>query len=122
MTDDGFRFVHLTDTHIMAGGTWRIRGGDVEFDTDASLRRVVEAVRALDPAPAFAILGGDLASPDLLHRDRPLRSEEYEPSYRLLAEILARLPCPAPFLVGNHDDPVAFNRALRAAAPTPHAP
>ena len=60
-----FRFVHITDTHIMAGGTWRIRGTDVEFDTDASLRRVVETVRRLQPAPAFAVLGGDLASPDI---------------------------------------------------------
>src|SRR5438093_752437 len=74
------------------------------------------------PAAPFAILGGDLASPDLLHRDRPLTSQEYEPSYRLLAEILARLPCPARFLVGNHDDRVAFNRVLRAAAPTANAP
>ena len=117
-----FRFVHLTDTHIMAGGRWRPRAGSFEFDTEESLRRVVEAVRALDPAPAFAVLGGDLASPDLLHRDRALTSEEYAPSYHLLAEILARLPCPARFLVGNHDDRVAFNRVLRADAPTADAP
>jgi hypothetical protein len=48
-----FRFVHLTV---------------------ASLRRVVEAVRALHPA-AFAVFGGDLASPDLLERDRALTAE-----------------------------------------------
>lgn len=117
-----FRFVHLTDTHIMAGGTWRPRAGDFEFDTAASLRRVVEAVRALDPLPAFAVLGGDLASPDLLERGRALTPEEYEPSYRLLAEILAELPCPAHLLVGNHDHRVAFNRVLRPDAPAPDAP
>lgn len=117
-----FRFVHLTDTHIMAGGTWRPRAGDFEFDTEASLRRVIEAVRALDPAPAFAVFGGDLASPDLLDRDRALTAEQYEPSYRLLADIVAGLPCPAHFLVGNHDHRVAFNRVLRAKAPAPDAP
>lgn len=117
-----FRFVHLTDTHIMAGGVWRSRSGAFEFDTEASLRRVVEAVRALDPAPAFAVLGGDLASPDLLHTDRVTTSAEYEPSYRLLAEILSGLPCPVHFLVGNHDDRIAFNRVLRPDAPAPDAP
>jgi 3',5'-cyclic-AMP phosphodiesterase len=117
-----FRFVHLTDTHIMVGGKWKARGGDFEFDTEASLRRVVEAVRMLDPAPAFAVLGGDLASPDLIDRTRVLTADEYEPSYRLLAEILAGLPCPPHFLVGNHDHRVAFNRVLRRNAPGPDAP
>jgi 3',5'-cyclic-AMP phosphodiesterase len=120
--ESGFRFVHLTDTHIMAGGRWRSRTGDFEFDTEASLRRVVEAVRALDPAPAFAVLGGDLASPDLLDRERTLGPDDYESSYGLLAHILAGLPCPIHFLVGNHDNRVAFNRVLRASAPTPDAP
>ncbi len=117
-----FRFVHLTDTHIMAEGRWRPRAGNFEFDTVASLRRVVEAVRVLEPAPAFAVLGGDLASPDLLHRDRMLTPEEYEPSYRLLGEILAALPCPVHFLMGNHDNRVAFDRVLGAGSAPPDAP
>jgi Icc protein len=117
-----FRFVHLTDTHIMAGGTWKPRGGTLEFDTEASLRRVVETVCTLDPLPAFAVLGGDLASPDLIDRARVLTADEYEPSYRLLAEILVGLPCPVWLLVGNHDHRVAFNRVLRRDAPTPDAP
>lgn len=125
MSDSGevpFRFVHLTDTHIMAGGKWRPRSGDFEFDTEASLRQVVATVRRLDPAPVFAVLGGDLASPDLLPRDQPPTAEEWEPSYHLLAEILGELPCPIHFLVGNHDHRVAFNRVLRRDAPTPDAP
>ena len=117
-----FRFVHLTDTHVMAGGKWKSSADDFEFDTEASLRRVVEAVRRLDPAPAFAVLGGDLASPDMLDRDRVLTPAEYEPSYRLLAEILAGLPCPVRFLVGNHDNRIAFNRVLRPDAPAFDAP
>ena len=118
---EGFRFVHLTDTHIMAGGLWHTRSG-FDFDTAASLRGVVDAIRRLDPAPAFAVLGGDLASPDLLDRDRVLTAGEYEPSYALLRDILADLPCPARFLVGNHDNRVAFNRVLRPDAPAPDAP
>lgn len=117
-----FRFVHLTDTHIIAGGTWTSRTGDLKFDTAASLREVVAAVRALDPAPSFAVLGGDLASPDLLERGRILTPVEYEPSYTLLADILAELPCPVRFLLGNHDSRVAFNRVLRPDAPAPDAP
>lgn len=119
---EGFRFVHLTDTHIMAGGVWHARSGDFDFDTAASLRGVVDAVGRLDPAPAFAVLGGDLASPDLLDRERVLTAAEYEPSYALLAEILAGLPCPVHFLVGNHDNRVAFKRVLRPDAPGSEAP
>jgi Icc protein len=117
-----FRFVHLTDTHIMVGGKWRPRSADFEFDTEASLRRVVATVRTLEPAPAFAVLGGDLASPDLLRRERPPEPDEWEVSYRRLAEILAELPCPAHFLIGNHDHRGAFNRVLRPDAPSPDAP
>ena len=80
------------------------------------------AVGALDPAPAFAVLGGDLASPDLLHRDRALTPEDYEPSYRLLQEIIAPLPCPAHFVMGNHDNRVAFARVFGAGGRAPEAP
>lgn len=113
MKAGGFRFVHLTDTHIMAGGTWRPRDHDFDFDTEASLRQVIEAVRALDPAPAFAVLGGDLTSPDLLHRDRALTPDEYAPSYNLLTEILGELSCPVHAIPGNHDNRSAFNRTFR---------
>jgi len=112
------RFVHFTDTHIMAGGTWRPRTAGFDFDTAASLRRVVAAVAALDPPPAFAVLGGDLASPDLLRHAPAATADEYEPSYRLLREILAPLPCPAYYVMGNHDHRVALARAfgLRGSA------
>ena len=39
----------------------------------------------------------------------------------MLAEILAGLPCPVRFLLGNHDDRIAFNRVLRRDAPAPDA-
>jgi Icc protein len=123
MTAPGrFRFVHLTDTHVMAGGGWKFRPGYPAFDTEQSLRRVVEAVRSLDPPPDFAVLGGDLASPDLLDRTVVLTSAEYEPSYRLLKDILSRLPCPVHVLLGNHDDRVAFNRVLLDGTLAPGVP
>jgi Icc protein len=106
----------------MAGGGWRFSSSDEEFDTAESLRRVVQAVRGLDPAPDFAVLGGDLASPDLLDRTVVLTSAEYEPSYRLLTEILAGLPCPLHLLPGNHDDRDAFSRVLLEGALAPGAP
>jgi Icc protein len=116
-----FRFVHLTDTHVMAGGGWRFRPGYPAFDTEQSLRRVVEAVRGLDPPPAFVVLGGDLASPDLLDRSIVLTSAQYEPSYTLLKDIIAGLPCPAHVLVGNHDDRMALDRVLLDGALAPGA-
>jgi Icc protein len=123
MTDRAgpLRFVHLTDTHIMAGGRWRPRGGDFEFDTAASLRRVVEAVAALEPRPAFVVVGGDNVSPDLLHRDRVLTVDDYVPSYRLLQEILAPLACPRHFVMGNHDDRAAFARVFGDGARAPES-
>jgi Icc protein len=110
-----FSFVHFTDTHIMAGGTWR------DVDTTATLQRVIAVINALEPAPAFAVIGGDLVSPDLLDRQRTLSAEEYEPSYRLLQETLAPLRCPTYMLLGNHDHRVAFHRVMQTAAPTPDA-
>ena len=114
---DRIRFVHITDTHIMAGGKWPLRGTNTEFDTDASLCRVVETVGRLDPAPAFAVLGGDLASPDILHRDRTLTPAEYASSYMRLLDVLGGLPCQAYYLMGNHDNLEAFNAALRPGMP-----
>src|SRR6185369_11868490 len=116
------RFVHLTDTHIMAGGRWRPRGGDFEFDTAASLRRVVAAIAALDPPPAFVVVGGDNVSPDLLHRERVLAAHDYEPSYRLLQEILGPLACPQHFIMGNHDNREAFARVFGNGTGRPEAP
>jgi len=116
------RFVHFTDTHIMAGGTWRPRSANFEFDTAASLRRVVAAIAALDPPPAFAVLGGDLASPDLLRHAPAVTADEYAPSYRLLREILEPLPCPAHVMVGNHDQRVALSQAFGGTAPAADCP
>jgi Icc protein len=117
-----FSFVHLTDTHIMAGGRWQARSGAWEFDTTASLQQVIDAVNTLEPRPAFAVFGGDLASPDLLEHHRVWGPEAYEASYRLLQELIRALPCPIYMLIGNHDNRIAFHRIFGHAVSTPDAP
>jgi predicted MPP superfamily phosphohydrolase len=107
-----FCFVHFTDTHIMAGGTLR------NLDTSASLQRVIEVLNALEPRPAFAVIGGDLVSPDMLDRSRTLTPAEYEPSYHLLRELLRPLQCPTYMLLGNHDHRQAFHQVMQTPVPT----
>jgi Icc protein len=83
----------------------------------------VKAIQGLDPAPAFAVVGGDVASPDVIDRSVTVTSIGYEPSYRLARDILRELPCPVHVLLGNHDDRPAFNRILldnRLAPGAPH--
>jgi 3',5'-cyclic AMP phosphodiesterase CpdA len=117
-----FSLVHFTDTHIMANGPYTPSTGGWQVDTTASLQRVITVLNALEPKPAFAIIGGDLTSPDLLQRDRVLTPEEYEPSYHLLQDLLGTLHCPAHMLLGNHDHRIAFHRVMQTAATSPEAP
>jgi Icc protein len=107
-----FCFVHFTDTHIMAGGTLP------NLDTSASLQRVIEVLKAMEPHPAFAVIGGDLVSPDMLDRNRTLTQAEYEPSYHLLQELLKPLQCPTYMLLGNHDHRRAFHQVMQTPVPT----
>ncbi len=116
-----FSFVHFSDTHIMAEGLFTESVEGWQVDTAASLRRVIRTITTLEPLPAFAMIGGDLTSPDLLERDRTLTPEDYEPSYRLLQDILAPLSCPIYMLMGNHDDRIAFHRVMQTGVATPDA-
>ena len=117
-----FSFVHVTDTHIMAGGTWKARSGAWSFDTNASLQQVVEAINRLEPRPAFAVFGGDLASPDILDDHKVCTPQDYGPSYTLLRELVHRLPCPAYMLMGNHDNRPAFRHVFGLQSSTPDRP
>jgi 3',5'-cyclic-AMP phosphodiesterase len=120
-TQADFRLVHFTDTHIMAGALYAPRTGQWQWDTAASLRRVIGVINALEPRPAFAVVGGDLVSPDLIDRHKVLSPEEYEPSYRLLQDILGTLSCPTYLLIGNHDNRTAFHRIMGTDVSTPEA-
>ena len=117
-----FSFVHLTDTHIMAGTKFSPAGEGWELDTHATLTRVLRVVKGLQPSPAFVIISGDLVSPDLADRSRRPTPEEYAPSYELLRETLAVLDCPVHLMIGNHDDRTAFHRVMGNAPPSPDAP
>src|ERR1051326_8100008 len=111
-----FCFVHFTDTHIMAGGTLR------DLDTSASLQRVITVINALEPRPAFAVVGGDLVSPDMLDHNRTLTQADYEPSYHLFLELIRSLPCPTYMVLGNHDHRPAFHQVMQTPVPTLDTP
>jgi 3',5'-cyclic-AMP phosphodiesterase len=81
----------ITDTHVGVGP------GD-SFSA-AALTAAVDAIAALDPAPAAVLLTGDVAADG--------RPEEYE----RVRELLAPLEMPVHPLMGNHDD----REALRGA-------
>ncbi len=121
-TQADFSFVHFTDTHIMDGGFYRPSVGDWHLDTTATLRRVIDVLCNLKPRPAFAVIGGDLASPDVLDREKILTAEDYEPSYRLLQQLIQPLPYPVHMLLGNHDNRPAFHRVMQTNATTPEVP
>ncbi len=111
-TQADFCFVHFTDTHIMAGGVHP----STQLDTEVCLRQVVDVLQTLEPQPAFAVVGGDLASPDILDREQTLEPEDYMPSYRLLQDILSPLPYPVHMLLGNHDNRQAFHQVMQTGA------
>jgi 3',5'-cyclic AMP phosphodiesterase CpdA len=111
-----FCFVHFTDTHIIAGGTL------YNCDTSASLQRVVAVLNDLEPRPAFAVIGGDLVSPDILDRHRVLTAAEYEPSYRLFRELISPLQYPTYMLLGNHDHRQAFHQVMQSPVSTLDTP
>ncbi len=112
---DDLRFVHITDTHIVAPGA-RVR--DVE--TCRTLERVVDAINGLEPRPAFVVVGGDLVSPDLAPdvTGGEATDADYETAYAVLWGLLERLTVPFHTLMGNHDRRGPFRRAVfRRAAP-----
>ena len=90
------KILQLTDFHLRAetGGTL------MGVDTEQSLIEVLDTALAEGIVPDLALLTGDLV-------------QDPEPaSYQRLAQILARLPCPAYCLPGNHDEPALMGNWL----------
>lgn len=93
------KFIHLTDTHLVAPGQ-ALYGTDPAWRLD----RAVQAIAAQHGDAAFVVVTGDLA-----HCGEPA-------AYAALSERLGRLRMPVHLAVGNHDDRNAF-RAAFAATP-----
>ena len=89
------KFIHLTDTHLVARGR-PLHGLDPAARLDACVARIAE--RHGDAA--FCILTGDLA-------------DGGDPAaYACAREALAALPMPVHAIPGNHDDRTAFVAAF----------
>lgn len=85
------KFIHLTDTHLIAPGAL-LYGSD----PGERLRRAVASIVGEHADARFCVITGDLT-----HWGEA-------PAYAALREILAPLPMPVHLLIGNHDDRAAF--------------
>ncbi|WP_029150746.1 phosphodiesterase [Microbacterium indicum] len=91
--------VHISDTHLLAGG--RPLGG--AYDTAANLGRMLERVERIEGADALVITGDltDLGEPDAY---RELRG--------LVDPVARRMGVPVVWVAGNHDERPAMRRDL----------
>lgn len=98
--------LHLSDTHLLAGEA-RLGSG---IDTEANLRRTLEAVERMQLRPDAIVFTGDLT--DLGEPDayRALRAA-VEP-------VAERLGAPVVWVAGNHDERPALRRGLLDLEPT----
>jgi 3',5'-cyclic-AMP phosphodiesterase len=97
MSEKALVIAQISDLHIKAPGS--LAYGRV--DTGKALERCVATLNALDPAPDYVVISGDLA-------DTPM-PEEYDHLGRLLQSL--KLPYAA--VPGNHDS----RESMRAAFP-----
>ncbi|SMF78485.1 diethylphosphate phosphodiesterase [Tistlia consotensis] len=86
-----FKFIHVTDTHLIAP-PHRLYG----LDPRERLAAAVADIARLHGDAAFVAITGDLT-----HRGEP-------GAYAALREVLAGLPMPCHLVLGNHDDRAAF--------------
>ena len=92
------RLVQFTDTHLFGDGSGSLRG----IATQPSLQQTLAHARSAIAAADAILVTGDLVQDD--------------PSgYAQFRGIFAHLGKPVLCIPGNHDDPAAMRRALRAA-------
>lgn len=101
--------LHLSDTHLLAGG--RLLGG--RFDTVARLEEMLERAERVRPAPDAVIITGDLT--DLGEPAAYARLRE------LVEPFAARLGAELIWVAGNHDERDDLHEHL-LDAPRSHAP
>ncbi|MCK5804187.1 MAG: metallophosphoesterase [Lentisphaeria bacterium] len=84
-----FRFVQVTDTHLIAG------------ENATSVRKGIHDINMLDPQPAFVVITGDI-----INGEKPLASTE------LARDLFAGLRCPVIPVYGNHDHLTSFEEVF----------
>jgi len=96
--------LHLSDTHLLAGGK-RLYGS---VDVEAHLAELFAEVEASGARPEAIIFTGDLAD-----KGEP---GAYDLLRRMVEPVAARLGAQVIWVMGNHDDRAAFRSALLPAA------
>ena len=94
---------HLSDPHLLAGA---LQYGVV--DTEAGLRRALDRLRQVTPAPQALVFTGDLAD-----RAQPAA---YARLRSVVEPIAADLGAVVVWTMGNHDERAAYSRELFGAA------
>ena len=91
---------HLSDPHLIGGG--RLHYG--EIDNVANLRRALDRLAAVQPAPQALVFTGDLADQGEPEAYATLR-EVVEPAAEAMGAIVV-------WTMGNHDERAAYARGL----------
>jgi 3',5'-cyclic AMP phosphodiesterase CpdA len=94
--------LHLSDTHLLAGGN-RLYGS---VDAETHLAQLLAELEASEGRPEAIVLTGDLAD-----RGEP---DAYGRLRRMVEPVAARLGAQVIWVMGNHDDRGAFREGLLA--------
>lgn len=86
----------ITDLHV----GWRVATTNMTVDMGERLKRAVEHLNGMDPAPDVVIATGDLTNAG------------HEQQYASLTDILSALSIPIYVIPGNHDDREKLRRAF----------
>ena len=104
-------FIHLTDLHIGDPALGIPAPGEAEIgdprpmtDTSARLSMALEKVAAMEVAPSFIVVTGDLSNHGELV------------SYQALKGLMAPVTLPIVYTLGNHDDPAHAAEGLLGRA------
>ena len=93
---DSFKLIQITDTHIQAKDEDNFSG----FDTNESLRQVIQAIQENETDVDCLLITGDLVH------------NATEQAYQELADILVKVTLPVFCLPGNHDIPEMMEYVL----------
>ena len=98
INEDVIKVIQITDTHVLDDGAPSFN----DFDTSASLIRVIQHIKTKEADADLILLTGDLVH------------EPTESAYQKLADHLSVITTPLFCLPGNHDDPVKMNYVMGA--------